>query len=108
MEPPRVIKWMVGIIGGLFVGLLTMLIVGVLLYRLVTPYWPLGPLAATVLAPTVGIVAGVMSCRASLRRNVRSFRLSEGDAYPPGHCQTCGYNLTGNVSGVCSECGTPI
>jgi len=25
--------------------------------------------------------------------------------YPPGHCQTCGYNLTGNVSGRCPECG---
>ena len=25
--------------------------------------------------------------------------------YPPGHCQKCGYNLTGNVSGVCPECG---
>jgi len=24
---------------------------------------------------------------------------------PPGHCQNCGYNLTGNVSGVCPECG---
>jgi predicted Zn-ribbon and HTH transcriptional regulator len=24
---------------------------------------------------------------------------------PPGHCQSCGYNLTGNVSGVCPECG---
>lgn len=22
-----------------------------------------------------------------------------------GHCRTCGYNLTGNVTGVCSECG---
>jgi len=27
---------------------------------------------------------------------------------PPGHCLGCGYNLTGNVSGVCPECGTPI
>jgi len=27
---------------------------------------------------------------------------------PPGHCQKCGYNLTGNVSGVCPECGTEI
>jgi hypothetical protein len=27
---------------------------------------------------------------------------------PPGHCPYCGYNLTGNQSGVCSECGTPI
>ena len=26
---------------------------------------------------------------------------------PPGHCQHCGYDLTGNISGVCPECGTP-
>jgi hypothetical protein len=24
---------------------------------------------------------------------------------PPGHCRNCGYNLAGNVSGVCPECG---
>jgi len=24
---------------------------------------------------------------------------------PSGHCRKCGYNLTGNVSGVCPECG---
>ncbi|HOB73487.1 MAG TPA: SdpI family protein [Phycisphaerae bacterium] len=23
-------------------------------------------------------------------------------------CETCGYNLTGNVSGTCPECGSPI
>ncbi|MFH1746134.1 MAG: hypothetical protein ABIG44_03715 [Planctomycetota bacterium] len=27
---------------------------------------------------------------------------------PPGHCRKCGYNLTGNVSGVCPECGEAI
>lgn len=27
---------------------------------------------------------------------------------PPGHCQECGYNLTGNESGICPECGTEI
>jgi hypothetical protein len=26
----------------------------------------------------------------------------------PGHCQNCGYDLTGNVSGVCPECGTAV
>ncbi len=26
----------------------------------------------------------------------------------PGHCHVCAYNLTGNVSGICPECGTPI
>jgi hypothetical protein len=24
-----------------------------------------------------------------------------------GTCLSCGYNLTGNISGVCPECGTP-
>jgi hypothetical protein len=24
-----------------------------------------------------------------------------------GHCRTCNYNLTGNTSGICPECGTP-
>lgn len=27
---------------------------------------------------------------------------------PPGHCTQCGYDLTGNESGVCPECGRPI
>jgi len=27
---------------------------------------------------------------------------------PPGHCQKCGYDLTGNVSGVCPECGEKV
>jgi hypothetical protein len=26
----------------------------------------------------------------------------------PGHCQNCGYNLTGNVSGICPECGEKV
>ncbi len=30
------------------------------------------------------------------------------DRVKPGHCRTCEYNLTGNVSGVCPECGTEI
>ncbi len=25
----------------------------------------------------------------------------------PDHCKKCGYNLTGNVSGICPECGKP-
>ncbi len=26
----------------------------------------------------------------------------------PCICQTCEYNLTGNVSGICPECGKPV
>ena len=28
--------------------------------------------------------------------------------FPRGHCQRCGYNLTGNVSGACPECGEKV
>ncbi|MCG8405830.1 MAG: hypothetical protein MI923_11595 [Phycisphaerales bacterium] len=28
--------------------------------------------------------------------------------YRPGHCQQCGYDLTGNTSGICPECGTKV
>lgn len=28
--------------------------------------------------------------------------------FPVGHCARCGYDLTGNRSGACPECGTPI
>ena len=27
---------------------------------------------------------------------------------PHGHCQACGYNLAGNISGICPECGEHI
>lgn len=29
-------------------------------------------------------------------------------AMHPGHCGQCGYDLTGNVTGICSECGWAI
>lgn len=28
--------------------------------------------------------------------------------FPPGCCAGCGYELTGNTSGVCPECGRPV
>jgi len=52
-----------------------------------------------MLLNAVGLVVLVVACQILIisRRATR---------YPPGHCQACGYNLTGNVSGICSECGT--
>lgn len=32
----------------------------------------------------------------------------ESKVVPPGFCRECRYNLTGNVSGRCPECGTDI
>lgn len=28
--------------------------------------------------------------------------------FPHGHCRKCGYNLTGNTSGICPECGEHV
>ena len=53
-------------------------------YMLIIPVWPLVPVVLVVTA-------------VRLRRDLR---------IPPGHCQRCGYDLTGNVSGRCPECGT--
>jgi len=44
------------------------------------------------------LVFGVVTCL-TWRRRPR-FRL--------GHCQGCGYNLAGDVSGVCPECGRAL
>lgn len=35
-------------------------------------------------------------------------RLRYRPVHPEGHCAECGYDLTGNVSGVCPECGGSI
>jgi hypothetical protein len=52
------------------------------------------------------IVVGMMlTC---LYAAVLRFKLDGRRRHPPGHCQACGYNLTGNVSGVCPECGEKV
>lgn len=63
--------------------------------RLVTTTWtfPLPLLSALLLLLP-------LNCTVKGRRyRLRSFR---------GHCPKCGYNLTGNTSGICPECGTPV
>ena len=43
-----------------------------------------------------------------LSRFVARFRQRRVQRYPSDQCQECGYDLTGNVSGVCPECGSPV
>ena len=59
---------------------------GVAVRSVELPHWL--PVAVFGLAPALSI----------LRRLSRR---------PPGHCR-CGYDLTGNISGVCPECGARI
>jgi len=42
----------------------------------------------------------------ALRRDLRDLRARLRAAR--GRCTKCGYDLTGNVSGRCPECGEPI
>jgi hypothetical protein len=49
---------------------------------------------------SVLLLALIYPCIKAIRYIRRSLRPK------PGHCHHCGYNLTGNVSGVCPECGT--
>jgi hypothetical protein len=72
-------------------------IVGFSLIRETAPLWsyrewaiPLWPIA---------LASAILPMRAYLRRR-RAKRV--------GFCPRCSYNLTGNTSGVCSECGTII
>jgi hypothetical protein len=44
----------------------------------------------------------------SRRREIRRSLWVYLNTHDEATCVTCGYNLTGNVSGVCPECGTSI
>ena len=35
-------------------------------------------------------------------------RIIVGKRDPKGRCRKCGYDLSGNVSGVCPECGSEV
>jgi hypothetical protein len=37
-----------------------------------------------------------------------SLLVQRGKRRQAGCCRSCGYNLTGNVSGICPECGTAV
>ena len=53
-------------------------------------YWPL-----VLLWAILPLWAGVRRIRPIIRQQI-------------GRCIVCGYDLTGNASGTCPECGTPI
>lgn len=57
---------------------------------------------SVVLMVFVGPVIGVLVAALLIRK------IDRDQAYPPGTCRSCGYDLTGNVSGRCPECGQEI
>jgi hypothetical protein len=63
---------------------------GLLSSQLTVPLW--GPLALLLIYPALAFVRGPVCRHRRLKR---------------GLCPTCGYNLTGNITGTCPECGKP-
>jgi hypothetical protein len=56
----------------------------------------------------VGFVLLPSYCVGSAATGAILARLVRGKSHAPGQCQRCGYDLTGNVSGRCPECGDRI
>ncbi len=111
MKIRRVIRWIVGVFAGLFVFIVVTLI-SLFSFPNMAPGFPtIGKVLAFSVPLLLGVLTGVRSCRSIVRhRGILSFfwdsEIRRG--YPPGHCQRCGYDLTGNLSGVCPECGTTL
>ena len=68
--------------------------------QLVSAVRPAGP-TRIVLDLPLGLLAALTAALPAARFSWWLRRIEEN----AGLCATCGYNLTGNVSGVCPECG---
>ena len=101
------------------VAIYVLLIVGVVLMLTARGHHPLLiTLCAIVMVAPCGNVLLLLLVNMSVTRTLRRAGLHVGLAgvkdeeverlLNPMLCKQCGYNLTGNVSGICSECGRPI
>lgn len=59
-------------------------------FTFAVPFWPVVVLTAVA---ALGLLSGHSGHRRRSQEPV---------------CNRCGYNLTGNISGICPECGTPV
>ena len=102
----------------IFIGLIVftvVLITAVTVGLYLIPYIGLKnihPLAPRVVCATLGLVIGALILGVALLivtlAPAAVLLWRHRPRRPPGHCGQCGYDLTGNVSGRCPECGSPI
>jgi hypothetical protein len=96
-----------GIVTTLVVAIVLPYIISLTIFpELTDPYPPADP----KLKPWIGTLAGAIwgaaiaiGCLVGWRTHRTNRRLANSS-----HCRQCGYDLTGNVSGRCPECGERI
>lgn len=67
------------------------------------PFYNIAPTSYEQVAGRTGLALG---CALGIWLCV--WRIRRAKRVPPGPCHKCGYDLTGNVSGRCPECGIPV
>jgi len=98
VKTASVMKWIEGIVGGLFVFAFVAFVSAFLL-RGMPPGKPLYEAFVHAVIPLfIGLLTGAHSCVTHVRaprKRRRSFRIDVGGSpkYAPGHCQSCGYDL---------------
>ena len=110
---------MMALSGFIHLGFLLLLIVGVVLLLIAKGSHPvvITLLAILMAAPCVNLLVLIL-INMSVTRTLMSAGLRVGfmgvapdeveRILNPDLCSHCGYNLNGNVTGVCSECGQAI
>ena len=90
-------------VGGLSFG-----VVGLIVGLIVIPtfeYYGFGdPFISEYLIPASILLGFVVAAVAAWK----AYRFSRWEKYAKGMCRKCGYDLRGNTSGVCPECGATV
>ena len=68
----------------------------------------LGPQTWPPVVVNIPFFVGLVVCPILFKRKITRLLWRQLAEYGVPCCIACGYNLTGNVSGVCPECGTKI
>ena len=98
------------------VGITAIVFVAMLAFALGTPVWLLVVLILLMIMPCVNfLILLITNGRATAILKQYGLKVGLLGVPPSEHpklyanaCAACGYNLAGNTTGLCPECGTPI
>ena len=88
--------------GLICIGLFAPLVIPCLALLIAISAFDFGP---HIFSTEVLVGLGIYLMAFVITLKLRSIQWSREDRLPTGLCPRCSYDLTGNVSGVCSECG---